>query len=51
VLDGVMPQTFIGNHDVTRLASRLTDERHLGHALAVLLTVGVGRRTRWSRAS
>jgi cyclomaltodextrinase / maltogenic alpha-amylase / neopullulanase len=40
VLDGVMPQTFIGNHDVTRLASRLTDERHLGHALAVLLTVG-----------
>ena len=40
VLDGVMPQTFIGNHDVTRLASRLTDERHLGHALALLLTVG-----------
>jgi len=40
VLDGVMPQTFTGNHDVTRLASRLTDERHLGHALAVLLTAG-----------
>jgi cyclomaltodextrinase / maltogenic alpha-amylase / neopullulanase len=40
VLNGVMPQTFTGNHDVTRLASRLTDERHLGHALAVLLTVG-----------
>ena len=40
VLDGVMPQTFTGNHDVTRLASRLADERHLGHALAVLLTVG-----------
>ena len=40
VLDGVMPQTFTGNHDVTRLASQLTDERHLGHALAVLLTVG-----------
>ena len=40
MLDGVMPQTFTGNHDVTRLASRLTDERHLGHALAVLLTVG-----------
>ena len=35
-----MPQTFTGNHDVTRLASRLADERHLGHALAVLLTVG-----------
>ena len=30
----------VGNHDVTRLASRLTDERHVGHALAVLLTVG-----------
>ena len=40
VLDGVMPQTFTGNHDVTRLASQLTDERHFGHALAVLLTVG-----------
>ena len=35
-----MPQTFVGNHDVTRLASQLTDERHFGHALAVLLTVG-----------
>ena len=40
VLDSVMPQTFTGNHDVTRLASQLTDERHFGHALAVLLTVG-----------
>ncbi|MFB4273809.1 alpha-amylase family glycosyl hydrolase [Nonomuraea sp. MTCD27] len=34
------PQTFTGNHDVTRLASRLDDPRHLGHALAVLFTVG-----------
>jgi cyclomaltodextrinase / maltogenic alpha-amylase / neopullulanase len=33
------PLTFTGNHDVTRIASRLTDERHLGHALAVLFTV------------
>jgi cyclomaltodextrinase len=40
VLDGVTTQTFVGNHDVTRLASRLTDEGHFGHALAVLLTVG-----------
>jgi cyclomaltodextrinase / maltogenic alpha-amylase / neopullulanase len=40
VLDGVMPQTFVGNHDVTRLASRLTDERHIGHALVTLFTVG-----------
>ena len=34
------PLTFVGNHDVTRLASRLDDDRHLAHALAVLLTVG-----------
>lgn len=40
VLNQITPQTFVGNHDVTRLASRLTDQRHLGHALAVLFTVG-----------
>jgi cyclomaltodextrinase len=34
------PLTFVGNHDVTRLASRLDDERHIAHALAVLFTVG-----------
>ena len=34
------PLTFVGNHDVTRIASRLTDARHLPHALAVLFTVG-----------
>lgn len=39
-LDGVLPQTFAGNHDVTRLASVLNDERHFGHALAVLFCVG-----------
>ena len=39
-LDGVLPQTFVGNHDVTRLASRLTDERHFGHAIAVLFCLG-----------
>jgi cyclomaltodextrinase len=33
------PLTFVGNHDVTRIASRLADERHLGHALAILFTV------------
>jgi glycosidase len=33
------PVTFVGNHDVTRLASRLHDPAHLGPALAVLLTV------------
>jgi glycosidase len=40
-LSAVALQTFVGNHDVTRLASQLTDDsRHIGHALAVLFTVG-----------
>jgi cyclomaltodextrinase len=39
-LDFFVPYTFLGNHDVTRVASRLTDERHLAHALVVLLTTG-----------
>lgn len=39
-LDTFAPLTFVGNHDVTRLASRLTDSRHIAHALVVLLTVG-----------
>ncbi|MEU0499123.1 alpha-amylase family protein [Mycobacterium sp. NPDC006124] len=39
-LDTFAPLTFVGNHDVTRIASQLSDERHVGHALAVLLTVG-----------
>lgn len=39
LLDTFVPQTFIGNHDVTRIASQLTDSRHLAHALVVLLTV------------
>ncbi|HEY0694739.1 MAG TPA: alpha-amylase family glycosyl hydrolase [Kribbella sp.] len=39
LLDSFVPQTFVGNHDVTRIASRLDDERHLGHALAILFTV------------
>ncbi|MET9275283.1 alpha-amylase family protein [Kribbella sp. NPDC003557] len=40
LLDTFVPQTFVGNHDVTRLATRLDDERHLGHALAILFVVG-----------
>lgn len=40
LLSSFVPQTFAGNHDVTRLASQLPDERHLPHALAVLFTVG-----------
>lgn len=34
------PLTFIGNHDVTRIASQLTHPKHVAHALAILLTVG-----------
>src|SRR3954447_17411473 len=39
-LDTFVPLTFVGNHDVTRIASRLSDERDLPLALAILLTVG-----------
>lgn len=35
-----VPLTFIGNHDVSRIASQLTDVRHLEHALVLLLTTG-----------
>jgi cyclomaltodextrinase / maltogenic alpha-amylase / neopullulanase len=31
------PQTFIGNHDVTRIATKLTDPRHVEVALALLM--------------
>lgn len=31
------PQTFIGNHDVTRIATKLTDPRHVPLAAALLL--------------
>jgi glycosidase len=34
-----LPQTFVGNHDVTRLASRLDDHRHLPLALALLFAL------------
>jgi cyclomaltodextrinase / maltogenic alpha-amylase / neopullulanase len=33
------PLTFTGNHDVTRLASQLDDERHVEHAALLLLTL------------
>lgn len=39
-LEGFVPQTFVGNHDVTRIATQIGDHRHLGHAYAVLLTLG-----------
>jgi cyclomaltodextrinase len=38
-LDRFVPQTFLGNHDVTRIASAVTAE-HLPHALAVLCCTG-----------
>ena len=40
ILEDFAPVTFVGNHDVTRLASRLNNERHIPHALAILLTCG-----------
>jgi glycosidase len=40
LLERFAPLTFVGNHDVTRIASRLRDERHLAHALVILFTVG-----------
>jgi glycosidase len=39
LLDTFVPQTFLGNHDVTRIASQLNDPRHLMHAVLLLLTV------------
>lgn len=39
-LDTFVPMTFVGNHDVTRIASQLKDARHLPHALAILFAVG-----------
>jgi glycosidase len=39
-LDTFVPLTFIGNHDVSRIASQLTDVRHVEHALVLLLTTG-----------
>jgi glycosidase len=39
-LDTFAPLTFIGNHDVTRIASQIADPRHLEHALVLLMTVG-----------
>jgi cyclomaltodextrinase len=40
LLDRFAPMTFVGNHDVTRLASTIDDDRLLPHAYALLLTVG-----------
>ncbi len=34
------PATFIGNHDVTRIATQITDARHLPHAIVLLTMLG-----------
>ncbi|MGV8965518.1 MAG: alpha-amylase family glycosyl hydrolase [Cellulomonas sp.] len=34
-----LPLTFAGNHDVTRIASRIPDHRHVTHVFAVLFLV------------
>jgi len=39
MLTTFVPLTFIGNHDVSRIASAIDDERHLPHALVTLFTV------------
>lgn len=39
-LESFVPLTFVGNHDVTRIASRLDNPAHLAHALVILLTTG-----------
>lgn len=39
-LENFLPLTFVGNHDVTRIATRLHRAEHIEHALVVLFTVG-----------
>jgi glycosidase len=39
-LETFSPLTFIGNHDVTRIASQLKDSGHLAHAVVLLMTIG-----------
>ncbi|MGH3960322.1 alpha-amylase family protein [Mycobacterium sp.] len=39
-VESFSPLTFIGNHDVTRIASQLEPPDHLAHALVLLMTVG-----------
>ncbi|MFB2554302.1 alpha-amylase family glycosyl hydrolase [Herbiconiux liangxiaofengii] len=39
LLERFVPTTFVGNHDVTRIASAIPDARHLPHALALLFTL------------
>jgi glycosidase len=40
MLAGFVPATFIGNHDVTRIATQIADTRHLPHAIVLLTMLG-----------
>ena len=40
LLASFAPLTFIGNHDVTRISSRLEHPEHVAHALVIQMTVG-----------
>jgi glycosidase len=42
LLETFVPQTFLGNHDVTRIATQLVDPGHLPHALVLLLVAIAG---------
>ena len=39
-LQAFVPYTFLGNHDVTRIATQIPDGRHHAHALVLLFTLG-----------
>ncbi|GGE81732.1 alpha-amylase family protein [Mycetocola zhadangensis] len=39
-LESFAPYTFLGNHDVTRIATQIPDARHREHALVLLFTLG-----------
>jgi cyclomaltodextrinase len=39
-LETFVPYTFVGNHDVSRLATQIGDARHRAHALVLLFTLG-----------
>jgi cyclomaltodextrinase len=39
-LETFVPYTFLGNHDVTRIATQIPDDRHRAHALVLLFTLG-----------
>ncbi|MGO1545136.1 MAG: alpha-amylase family glycosyl hydrolase [Gulosibacter sp.] len=40
MLETFIPATFVGNHDVTRIASQIANARHLEHAIVLLSLLG-----------